>query len=719
MTSPTANFPNVDVSMAARQYVSAGWVLVPIAKGSKGPRHIGWNLRALCIDDEVTASKPRTGGVGLAHAYCNRPTGCIDLDDLASSRVWFDTNHGIDIDALLNAPDAVQILSGRDNRSKLLYRLPEGVEPLTTVRIAACGLELRCATREGKTVQDVLPPTIHPTTLLPYQWGGAGDWHNLPVLPPEILAVWQQLAAAVDPAGTPGGVADGDPNADPVVKHLTDAGWVKAVQQDGTRHILCPFEKDHTSAGSVGECSYFPALTGGFVNGHFHCLHAHCSERTDLEFLDGVKFDSYAAMKHEFLPIVHAAGDIEGSSRDTGWPNFPRDKTGKVAAIIEFVTKAVGCASMAEFCLAYDQFRDEIMLSVDDGANWRAFRDVDYTALRITLERKAFKPIGPEMARHAVARIAEDNQFDSAQQWLMSIKWDGVPRIDTFMPTYFDTEDNAYSRAVGLYAWTAMAGRVMEPGVKADMMPVLIGNQGIRKSSAVLAMAPHVDFFCEISFSEKEVETSRKMRGRLVGEIPELSGMAQRQIEHVKAFQSRRYEDWTPKFKEFNVQYARRIFFWGTTNQPEFLIDETGNRRFLPVTVRRAYLDLIVRDRDQLWAEGRDRFLVEGVCWQEAERLGTAAHAAHMITDVWEQTVRDWLDQLGADGKKNSTRDFLQAETVLRFALGFEPKAIGRREEMRIGKVLQSLGYERKQRQVGGRNTKVWVTSECLFNGSL
>jgi putative DNA primase/helicase len=53
-------------------------------------------------------------------------------------------------------------------------------------------LEFRCGTRDGFTAQDVLPPSKHPDTGHPYRWGGKGDWRSIPVIPPELMIVWQQ-----------------------------------------------------------------------------------------------------------------------------------------------------------------------------------------------------------------------------------------------------------------------------------------------------------------------------------------------------------------------------------------------------------------------------------------------------------------------------------------------------------------------------------------------
>lgn len=192
MAAPSST--NVDVSLAARQYVGKGWVLVPIAKGTKGPNGKGWNQIANCITQPEQCSRVREN-VGLALAYSRLCT--LDLDHIPTARDWL-AERGADLDALLANPLAVRISSGRPNRGKLLYRLPDGVAPIASkVLTKEAGLEFRCATADGLTVQDVLPPSIHPETGESYRWEYGDDlvghWSEPQVLPPELLAIWQGL----------------------------------------------------------------------------------------------------------------------------------------------------------------------------------------------------------------------------------------------------------------------------------------------------------------------------------------------------------------------------------------------------------------------------------------------------------------------------------------------------------------------------------------------
>lgn len=385
-------------------------------------------------------------------------------------------------------------------------------------------------------------------------------------------------------------------------------------------------------------------------------------------------------------------------------PAFLRDGKGAVLVTMTNMVLAIERPDICGMQIGYDQFRDEIMFSEDGGANWAPFRDADYSRVRINLEACDFKPPSKEITRDAVMLVAERNTFDSAQVWLNRLEWDGVPRVAGFLPAYLATEDTPYTQAVGCYLWTALAGRVLDPGCKADMAPVLVGKQGARKSSAVAAMVPSTDFFAEVSFGEKEDDLSRKMRGRLIAELAELKGLHSRESDHVKAWITKRYEDWTPKYREFNTKFPRRLVFVGTTNRDEFLSDDTGNRRWLPVRVGdQIDVDGIAKDRLQLWAEARAMWLESGVAYHRAEALANDVHAEYMIRDAWFPFVQKWLEEEDAiSGEKPSSREFLRVSEVLQEALRMDAKNCKRADEMRVGAVLRDLGYFRVRKMADG-----------------
>jgi predicted P-loop ATPase len=363
--------------------------------------------------------------------------------------------------------------------------------------------------------------------------------------------------------------------------------------------------------------------------------------------------------------------------------------------------------------IRFDSFRDEIMFSETNMNQWRPFRDEDYTSLRIKLEGLGLRKVGRELVRDAVYLVAKEHIFDSANEWLSHVvpSWDFELRIDTFLHVYFGVVDTPYTRAVSSYLWSSLAGRVLYPAIKADMVPILIGEQGAGKSTGVAAICPHSDFFTEISFNEKEDDLARKMRGRLLAEISELRGLNTRDVESIKAFVTRTHETWTPKFKEFSTTYPRRIVFIGTTNKQQFLADQTGNRRWLPVTVGKVNVEKIRQDCLQLWAEARDTYT--GIEWAKAERLAKENHGNHMIVDPWQEIVHGWLlrenliPSYGADIAHDS---FVTTNQVLLDAIKLEARAIDRRSQMRMADVLYGLGFVKGgSRRINGQSKNIFI----------
>lgn len=387
---------------------------------------------------------------------------------------------------------------------------------------------------------------------------------------------------------------------------------------------------------------------------------------------------------------------------------FAAAAQGWIDAKLETVADALASVESG-LRIGLDSFAEQIMLADANGA-WRPLTDADYGRLRATFGRRGFKAIAAEIMRTAVLMVAEDRRFDSAQDWVRSLQWDGVPRIDSALPVYYRTTDTPYTRAVGSYLFTAMAGRALVPGCQADMVPVLIGLQGDRKTSAVRALCPDRRFFAEINFKKIDDDNmARNIRGKLIGEIAELRGLRGRDQESTKAWITRRDETWCPKYREFQVNYPRRIVFIGTSNEHEFLDDPTGERRWLPVEAGAVDVEAIERDRDQLWAEGAARFMASGIAWRDAEQLARAEHAKFKLTDAWQDLVQRWLDAPTLPGGLPHGVVPFTLQDVATGALCRNVQSLGRPDELRLAKVLRSLGFDKRDGRIDGVMRKVWV----------
>lgn len=364
---------------------------------------------------------------------------------------------------------------------------------------------------------------------------------------------------------------------------------------------------------------------------------------------------------------------------------------------------------------SYDNFTAAIVLSID-GAGSIPLSDQHYTETRIRLERIGMNRVSKELARDAIFYVAAQNQFDSAQDWLNYLTWDGKKRVDGFLAKYFGAEVDAYACAISRYLWTALAGRVISPGCKADMVPVLVGRQGIRKSSGVKAIAPNASSFAEISLHERDDDLSRKMRGVLVAELGELRGLKSKDQESIKQFLTRTTEKWIPKYMESEVTMPRRLIFIGTTNEDEFLSDSTGNRRWLPINVEAVDVEAIERDRDQLWAEGAALFLADGVAFCDAETLAETKHADFEIQDPWKPLIERYLEN-----KQRGTGDRelqIFTEDILSDAIQMPASQRNDHHKARIGKILVQLNFKKAQRrsQIDGKPKWCYVPKRLYFS---
>ena len=384
--------------------------------------------------------------------------------------------------------------------------------------------------------------------------------------------------------------------------------------------------------------------------------------------------------------------DIELSIEESGDKVSSEKRT--IAATMVNIVKAISSEEIIHARIGFDSFKGRTMYAKKDEGEWRPFTDQDYVEIRMRLENIKTTGLKKDLIRDAVHFVAQEKTYDSAIEWINDIvpSWDGVKRIENFLSTYFGTEDSPYAKAVSLYMWSALPGRVSSPGIKADMVPIFIGEQGCGKSSGVAAMCPDPDLFTEINLKTRDDDHARRMRGHLIAEISELRGINSRDEQSIKAFITRTEENWVPKYQEHDVSYKRRTFFIGTTNETTFLSDRTGNRRWLPIEVGKVEIAAIRRDCYQLWAEARDTYHLHGIQWQIAQELAKERHQQYLILEPWEEPIREWIERNGP-----SNLDRITTNEALIDCLQFDVRHITKGEQMRMANVFKVIGLVQKR----------------------
>jgi len=341
------------------------------------------------------------------------------------------------------------------------------------------------------------------------------------------------------------------------------------------------------------------------------------------------------------------------SPRQVDWRSTcTRTPTGALVPNLANAMRALRADPAIAQAFAYDKMMQASMLrhalpeSKEEGGTFpRPVTDNDVTALQEWLQNAGLHRIGKDVVYDAVDRRAHDSAYHPVTDYLDKLVWDGIPRLNDWMPRYLGAEPGEYASGVGRMFLISMVARVYNPGCKADHMLVLEGPQGAGKSTAcaILGGEWFSDSLPDVTSGK---DASQHLPGKWLIEISEMSAMSRAESAQLKAFISRRDERYRPSYGRKEVVQPRQCVFIGTTNKVEYLRDATGGRRFWPIQTGQIDIEALARDRDQLLAEAVHRYKAGEKWWPGAEF--EAQHArpqqeARYEVDVWEQPIAEWL----------------------------------------------------------------------------
>ncbi|MCD8157851.1 MAG: virulence-associated E family protein [Clostridiales bacterium] len=238
----------------------------------------------------------------------------------------------------------------------------------------------------------------------------------------------------------------------------------------------------------------------------------------------------------------------------------------------------------------------------------------------------------------AFTKIVEDRHFHPVREYFENLpKWDNVPRVSTLLIDYFGAEDTSYTRAVTKKTMTAAVARTYHPGTKFDSALILIGKQGIGKSTFFSKLAGKW-FSDSLTLTDmKDKSGAEKLQGFLILELGEMAGIKKVDIETIKSFLSRTDDIYRPPYGRVAESHPRQCVIVGSTNaESGFLRDITGNRRFWPVnvgenSVKKSW-QITDDDVSQIWAEAVHLY-------KQGEKLYLEGDDAKAAVDMQRQAM--------------------------------------------------------------------------------
>jgi predicted P-loop ATPase len=411
---------------------------------------------------------------------------------------------------------------------------------------------------------------------------------------------------------------------------------------------------------------------------------AMCEFAADLpEIKEAKAEEGIARMEAEFLDLAQTAAEAEkeaanlnsdftSAEKCADQPETPMEKcaddswkhrlelnrkTGECEPTYENIRLILANDKYLKGRLCYDLFSERVCLRLP--VPWRphekgivCFEDDDAAGLRWYMGAQ-WHIEARQKIEDGLIIVARTHAFHPVREYLDSLTWDGIPRVETMLIDYMQAEDTPLNRAISKRWMTAACRRVYEPGVKFDTLLVLVSDkQGIGKSQFADVLGGK--WFRDGLPPLNSKDAVQGLLGNWIIEVGEMAATKKADDELIKQFFACRSDKYRASYGHFDANHPRQCVFFGTTNSREFIMDNTGGRRFWPVEVHASAQDTVERitnlkaARDQLWAEARELCRQgEPIFFTEPEFVAelSSIQQQHAQTDEWVGMLEAFLDR--------------------------------------------------------------------------
>ena len=264
---------------------------------------------------------------------------------------------------------------------------------------------------------------------------------------------------------------------------------------------------------------------------------------------------------------------------------------------------------------------------------------------------------------------------------------------------------------------------VIECPFSLDIILIFKGRQGIGKTRFFEKLALKSQFFGEgICLDPRDKDSVMQATSKWISELGEIGSTMRKDMDSVKEFLSKSTDEYRTPYGKASLHYPRMTSFVGTVNDDEFLIDQTGNRRFVTIPLP---LDLVIDyetqikpfDALQLWSQvyelikDKDKASCFRLTEDEKRQL-EKRNSAFVKPMKAECEVLDILEeqQTQEQGYICTFKEMTVTEFIRIHNLKYDART--------IGQVLKKYGYESKLKKEKGKVSRVIKFPFKHWNGS-
>lgn len=301
--------------------------------------------------------------------------------------------------------------------------------------------------------------------------------------------------------------------------------------------------------------------------------------------------------------------------------------------------------------------------------------------------------------------------------------WDGVDRLAQIFDMWHISADDTLSRTL-ITKWLKQCYCMLHNSPKSpfssEFALVFMGGQGAAKTRFFEKLALDNKYYGEgKSVNPDNKDSIIQATSVWICELGEIGSTMKKDLDKVKAFMTLAADEYRVPYGRTTERYPRITSFCGTVNDEQFLLDQTGNRRWgtirLPERLKVSYDEQIKPfNAEQLWAQVKhivDEDLQNGYTYancfrltQEEQEQLTERNGSYTKPMKGLVEIEDIIDDL-----ENNVPNGYELHHKLTSATEFLRQNI---EVLRninanqVGQVLRKLGFEQQVVKVDGKTVR-------------
>lgn len=393
------------------------------------------------------------------------------------------------------------------------------------------------------------------------------------------------------------------------------------------------------------------------------------------------------------------------------------DKTSKKKPMIDFELFSEFTQEQG-YSMRYNQITHDFEFFGFDDAKSKEHLAENVPIILYDQLKKRYTRVSKQVIMDYITLYATNHKYNPILDAIQSVKWDGIDRVNQIYNIFkipADTEEGIYSR-IFIFKWLkqcicGLYNNIENP-FSLDIILVFQGKQGIGKTRFFEMLALNSRYFGEgICLDPRDKDSVIQATSKWISELGEIGSTMRKDMDSVKAFLTKSTDEYRTPYGKASLHYPRMTSFVGTVNDEQFLIDQTGNRRFVTIPLP---LDLVIDYETQirsfnalqLWSQIYHLIKDENKasCFrltQDEKDYLERRNSAFVKPMKGEYEVLDILEeqQKPQQGYICTFKEMTVTEFIRIHNLKYDART--------IGQVLSKYGYKSKKIYINGRQTRV------------